>query len=113
MKSAHLLTAVCFTLIVGKSLGGDGRPDVLNIGSRLELFVDGHLVDRMQGVTQKLHSPVRRDVSLEYDKPWEGPTSHSVQILREDGLYRMYYRGCQSEAEWAKRVTFGIQAEAR
>ncbi|MFH1267447.1 MAG: hypothetical protein ABIK89_17120 [Planctomycetota bacterium] len=73
-------------------------------------FVDGHLIDSMQGVTQKLHSPVRQDVSLEYNKPWEGPCCHAIQVIEDDDLYRMYYRGCRSEAEWAKRVVCYAQS---
>ena len=69
MASRQLLPAICLTLIAGGALAEQGWKDVLDIGSRLELFADGHLIDNMRGVTQKLHSPVRQDVSLEYNKP--------------------------------------------
>lgn len=104
MAFRNLLPAICLTLIAGGALAEQGRKDVLDISSQLELFVDGHLIDNMQGVTQKLHSPVRQDVSLKYNKPWEGPVSHAVQVIEDDGVYRMYYRGCKNEAEWGKRV---------
>ena len=46
-------TAICLML--------NGLPEaqagVIDIGSRRELFVDRHLIDRLEGVTLKLHSP--------------------------------------------------------
>ena len=41
----------------GEDAAGASRDIVLDIGSRLELFVDGFLVESMKGVTRKLHSP--------------------------------------------------------
>ena len=35
----------------------------VDVGSRLELFVDDHLIDDMNGVTLKLHSPIQNVVS--------------------------------------------------
>jgi hypothetical protein len=104
MAARCLLPAICLTVIAGGAIAEQGREQVLDIGSRLELFVDGRLIDNMQGVTQKLHSPVRQDISLEFNKPWEGPVSASIHVIKDDGVYRMYYRGCKGEAEWGKRV---------
>ena len=57
--------------IPGALLAQQGGGDVLNIGSRLELFVDDYLIDTMAGVTQELHSPQRQNIAIVFDKPWE------------------------------------------
>ncbi len=69
-----------------------GQP--INIGSRLELFTDGCLIDKMNGVELRLHHPVRREVALYFDAPWEGPWSGYVTVFEDADGYRMYYRGC-------------------
>ena len=64
------------------------------IGSRLELFVDDALIDRMHGdIELKLHRPTPREVSVINDAPWEGGTSGYHTVFRDGERYRMYYRG--------------------
>ena len=63
------------------------------IGSRLELFVDDDMIDIMQGVTLKLHPPVRKEIAVQLDAPWEGPISFYVTVFKDEDRYRMYYRG--------------------
>jgi hypothetical protein len=65
----------------------------VDLGSRLELFVDDALIDRMAGARLKLHSPVRAEKVLIFDKPWEGPTCGFFTVLEDNGLFRLYYRG--------------------
>ena len=66
----------------------------LDIGSRLELFVDEHLVDRLDGdATLHLHKPKGREVVLTNDMPWEDDTMGYFAAFRDGDLYRMYYRG--------------------
>jgi hypothetical protein len=65
---------------------------VRTIGSRLELFVDDWLVERMEGVRLKLQQPVEREVALTFDRPWEGPFSYDPVTLLDGGRYRMWYR---------------------
>ena len=68
--------------------------DAINIGSRLELFVDDFLVDKLVGGARRvLHRPIPRDVALDRTKPWEGNASGYTSVFRDGDLYRMYYRG--------------------
>lgn len=69
------------------------EPEIADIGNRRELFVDKHLIDRMEGVSLRLHSPRRAEVALRFDKPWEGPYCGYVTVFKDDDRYRMYYRG--------------------
>lgn len=63
------------------------------IGSRLELFTDDYLIERMDGVELLLHHPIPRETVITFDQPWEGDTSAYVTIFKDGDKYRMYYRG--------------------
>ena len=69
-------------------------PDpVREIGSRLELFVDDYLIGELRNVRLQLGRPVAREVSLRYDRPWEGRLSGYPTVIRDGDVYRLYYRG--------------------
>lgn len=75
----------------------------VEIGSRLELFVDDCVIEEMTGdARQVLHKPEPREVVLVTDKPWEGNTSAYYTIFQDGDLYRMYYRGSHAEAVGGK-----------
>ncbi len=69
------------------------RPTVVDIGSRRELFVDHHLIDRLEGARLELHPPRPREVVLKFDQPWEGLYSGYETVLRDGDGFRFYYRG--------------------
>ncbi|MFC1453203.1 hypothetical protein ACFLSJ_07680 [Verrucomicrobiota bacterium] len=58
----------------------------MDIGNRLELFVDRHLIEEMEGVGLHMHEP--RQLPLPRDPL---PVSYST-VIREGDLYRAYYR---------------------
>ena len=67
--------------------------DAVDIGNRLELFMDEHLMDTMtDGAGLRLHKPTLREVALVTDKPWEGNMCGYVTVFRDDEAYRMYYK---------------------
>ena len=65
----------------------------INIGSRRELFVDLALADHVEGATIQLHAPVRREIALRFDQPWEGNASGYTTVFQDGDVFRMYYRG--------------------
>ncbi len=67
--------------------------EVLDIGSRWELFVDEYLVAEKSGVALKLHDPVKKEIVLTTDQPWEGPTCAYFTVIQDGRKVRMYYRG--------------------
>lgn len=69
------------------------RNEMIELGSRLELFVDDFLVEEMKGVSFKLQNPIEREIVFTFDKPWEGSTCAYVSIFKDGDTYRMYYRG--------------------
>lgn len=77
------------------------------IGSRLELFVDRHLIDRLKGAELKLHTPQRMPLAES-----AFPSGDYMTVIKENDLYHAYYReggGTYRYAEssdgieWARR----------
>ena len=66
---------------------------VLNLGNQRELFVDQYLIQKMDGVKQQMHHPVNEGKVLAFSEPWEGHFSAYCTIIKDIGLYRLYYRG--------------------
>ncbi|MBI3920093.1 MAG: hypothetical protein HY318_01650 [Armatimonadetes bacterium] len=75
---------------------GAKKPPV-EIGDRLQMFVDSYLTDTFAGASLALHSPLPREIAFHFDEPWEGPTSAYVAIIKDGDLYRAYYRGSGHE----------------
>ena len=66
----------------------------IDIGSRLELMVDDHLVARLSGGAQRrLNRPVPQEIALRLDAPWEGNACGGFTVFEDGDRYRMYYRG--------------------
>jgi hypothetical protein len=87
MKLIHAI--VLAPLLLSASIIA-GEP--VNIGSRLELMIDDHLIDTMSGgVRLQLHKPVRRDVALVTDEPWEGNACSYCSVFQDGDRYRMYF----------------------
>ena len=82
-----------------------GRADVVDIGSRRELFVDQFLIDELQNVTQQLHQPKREGIALPFDKPWEGNWSAYTTVIKDGDNWRMYYRGLPGVGDEFEAVT--------
>ena len=73
--------------------------ELVDIGSQRELFVDDHLIEKIEGDARlELQQPVPQEVSLVTDKPWEGNTCAYYTVFRDkdasgEDTIRMYYRG--------------------
>jgi hypothetical protein len=70
--------------------------NAISIGDRRELFVDRYLIDRLDNVQMVLHEPHDEGMVLHFDKPWEGPFCGYTTVIKDNDLYRMYYRGLPS-----------------
>ena len=82
-----------------------GGEEPLQIGSRLELFVDDWVVASLSnGAGYFVHQPNPREVVLVTDEPWEGNTSAYYTIFQDGDLYRMYYRGSHADVETQKSL---------
>jgi len=77
----------------GNKTEGKTKEGAVDIGDRLELFVDEHLVDRLEGDARlHLHTPKGREVVLTHDKAWEDSSMAYFAAFLDGDLYRMYYR---------------------
>lgn len=72
---------------------GAHAAESIDLGSRWELFVDEFLVAQKQGVSLKLHEPVKREIVLTTDKPWEGITCAYFSVIQDGNKVLLYYRG--------------------
>ncbi len=74
----------------------------LDIGSRLELFVDDYLIESMVGVRLELHEPRSAGKVFAFDQPWEGNVSWPLSAFQDGDLYRLYYLG-RSAPDYVKQ----------
>ena len=106
-------TALLLILLSGFCRGAEP----IDIGSRRELFVDDHLVERMSGGARlRLHRPVETDDVFVHDTAWEGSRSMYHTVFRDGDRYRLYYRGSQidlSAGKYAIRYNVTCYAESR
>lgn len=92
---ATLAVALMITMIsaLPTRLLAAETPTVIDIGSRRELFVDDHLIAKLQGATLRLHHPTPREIAVVHDAPWEGAGCGYHSVIHDGELYRMYHRG--------------------
>lgn len=65
----------------------------VDIGARLELFIDDYLLDgQSDGAERRLHHPVHRNVIMELDQPWESEniTAH-MSVVQDAQRVLLYY----------------------
>lgn len=92
-KLCLILVVNC--LITGFFFGQDTATEKgpIDIGQNRELFVDKHLIASMKGNAElRLHHPVRREIAMVYDQPWEGNACGYHTVFRDGDIYRMYYK---------------------
>lgn len=82
---------VALAAVVAQGTGATAQ--VIDIGGRRELFVDDFLIGRIHGARLELGRPVDAGPAIRFDRPWEGPFSAYTTIIRDGGIFRMYYRG--------------------
>ena len=90
--------------------------EVIDIGSRLELFADDFLIEKLTGARQVLHHPTPKEVVMVHDQPWEGSGCGYHTVFQDGDLYRMYYKAWQLTVSDKKLVQphpcFGAYAES-
>lgn len=80
-----------------------GKEDALNIGGRLELFIDDYLVDTLDGAKLRMHEPARMPLP---ESPLAGGY---ITVIKDGGTYRGYYR--RYKPGWKGELKDGIPAE--
>ena len=82
------------------------EPDLCNVGSQRQLFIDATLFDRSHNVAMRLHPPKKTNEKvLQFDKPWESATLNWFNVMEDQGVvdkkakYRMWYE-CYDVPGW-------------
>ena len=92
MRASWVMTAAIFLVLPACGLlAEEAQP--IDIDARRELFVDHYIIEKMKGVRLEMHHPQPADVALQFDRPWEGPFSDYVTIIKDGAKYLVYYRG--------------------
>ncbi len=81
----------------------------IDIGGRLELFVDRFLIENMQGTELLLHHPQPAETVIRFDEPWEGEFVGYCTVIKDGDIFRLYYRGYPEQTK--RQVT--CYAESR
>jgi hypothetical protein len=94
-RIAAVLTILCLPASVSRCADA---PTAIDIGSQRELFVDYHLIDKLEGARLELHPPHDEGPVLAFDNPWEGLFCGYATVIRDPAApatarYRLYYRG--------------------
>lgn len=86
----------------------DAAEPPLAIGSRLELFVDDALVDRLAGkAALRMHQPQPREIALVHNAPWEGSGCGYHSVFQDGNRYRMYYKAWSLDVSKAGKLNTG------
>ncbi|MBE7022303.1 MAG: hypothetical protein E7414_03695 [Ruminococcaceae bacterium] len=76
----------------------------IELGNTREVCWDLYLAETLEGVTLRMHKPVRKNIVMTCDKPWEGCTTGYLELVKVGDVFRMYYRcGNDFVGEAAKR----------
>lgn len=89
-----LLSVGLLTSTRAQEAAAEGVAGPAELGSRLEWFADGEIVERLAGsASLRLHEPHPVGTVLRFDRPWEGAFSGYVTVLQDGDRMRLYYRG--------------------
>src|SRR5690242_14387889 len=86
--------------------GSSHDSQAIPIGSRRELFVDHELIERLDSVRLEIGRPQPGGVAVAYDKPWEGVFAFYTTVIRDGGMFRMYYRGQSSRPGYRYAICY-------
>jgi len=92
-RTQDAILAACAATLAWSVVAQASGENVIEIGSRRELFVDRHLIDNAESVRLVLHQWDDRGPVLTFDKPWEGAFSAVFTVIADGDRYRLYYRG--------------------
>lgn len=87
--------------------------EIINIGSKLELFTDYFLIESLENISLKLHEPIDKGSVLNFDKPWEGPFCGYCTVIKDGDLFRLYYRGLPTAGKDGRTDEHTCYAESK
>ena len=112
VKSEFRALILGVALLSSLRVQADDAKAPLNIGTRLEIFVDQFLIDRLDGTRLKLSEPKQAGVAILFNDSWDGACSGYATILQDKGTYRMYYVGLPMDDKDEEAGSFVCYAES-
>lgn len=97
--SILIVSSICWNNSLTAQVGDDpasiivNESEIIDMGSRLELFTDYYLIDKLDNTSLKLHEPIDKGSVLKFDEPWEGPFSAYCTVIDNGEKLQLYYRG--------------------
>ena len=109
MKISSFATLFCISPLSAIQ-SNSSKP--VELGQRLELFIDSLLIGSLNNTQLILHAPVDEGSVLFYDNPWEGPFSTYSTVIKDKNIFRLYYRGLQTPQNESTNEEFTCYAES-
>lgn len=86
--------------------GVSENKEVIQLGNKREIFVDYYLIDKLEGTQIIKHTPHDEGPVMYFDKPWEGLFSGYCTVIKDQDIYRAYYRGMpMSKIDYSNKET--------
>ena len=87
------------TIVSSLAVAGQAEERSVRVDSRRELFLDYHLIDKLDGARLVLQRPKDEGVVFKFDQPWEGLWAGCATVIKDGDSYRLYYRGVPKSAD--------------
>lgn len=103
-----------FLILLGTIVfGAEEAAGIIRLDSQRELFIDHHLIERMDQTRLVLHAPREEGIAFKFDQRWEGAFCGYCTIIKDGDIFRAYYRGLPDAAKDSSRVETTCCAESR
>lgn len=93
MKQSPRFWILSVLLLVCCCSPATAQVPAIELSSRRELFVDQHLIEKLDRTRQEFHEPRDEGTVLKFDQPWEGVHCGYCTMIRDGAKLRVYYRG--------------------
>ena len=98
LAAALSFSEVCWLAAADTADSRSASQSAVQIGDRIELFLDDWLIDASRDVRHVLHSPRPAEIAIRKDKPWEDSTMYDPVVMKDGSRYRMWYRANFNQA---------------
>ncbi len=98
-------TILALTAMLLTPLAALRAAEPIEIGSHRQLFLDDHIVERIEGLKRTMHQPQKRGAVLKADRPWEGVyigIFSPPMWVPEEGVYKQVYE-CRYDQRGQRR----------
>lgn len=86
--------------------------ETVYIGSEREVFWDDYIVDTEKTTAKtRVHSPVRKELVMSFNEPWEGAHCYFINMFRDTDRFRMYYHASNGGSPSGVRICYAESAD--